>query len=90
MSSDRASKEVLSETVTGFLGGNTLFTGTELEKLTYADFVEHIGCDASEYKYDDDEKAECYTWIAKDDDQSKLSIWISGGKLLYSGSANLL
>ena len=84
---DRAEYDTLKETVDEWLDGNTMFTpDTEMGKYTYKDFVEHIGCDASEYKYDEDNKAECYTWKAKDNETKMLSVWFQDGKLAFTGA----
>lgn len=90
MSEDRADIGVLIETSETFLGGEMYFPDTEYENLTYDDLAEHIGCDASEYYFDADNDAECYTWYAGGDRTgSALAIWICDGTLYYLGAVNL-
>jgi len=94
MSETRATQEKLTETVREWLEGATMFPeGTEMGKRTYADFVDFIGCDATEYKYDESYSARLYTWISSESDNSKLSVWfkeINGiWSLSFTGSANL-
>jgi len=62
VSSDRAAREYLVETVSVWLEGGTVFPeGTEMAKRTYEDFVTHIGCEASEYRYDPSFSARNYS-----------------------------
>jgi len=94
MSETRATKDKLSETVTDWLEGNTMFLeGTEMGSRTYKDFVDYIGCDATEYKYDASYSARFYTWISEDSDNSKLGVWfkeIDGvWCLAFTGATNL-
>ena len=94
MSGKRAMREKLEETVREWLEGATIFPdGDEMSKRTYGDFVDYIGCDATEYKFDDSYSARMYTWKAEDSDNSKLSVWFveKGGtwSLSFTGSANL-
>ena len=83
--------DVLQETVYGWLRGNTIFvTVSEYSSLTYADFVEHIGCDAQEYRYKSLGSQRVYTWVAKDNpfakfgaffrenDDGEWTIWATG------------
>ena len=90
MSAERASKEKLDKTVTEWLEGNTMFYDSS---LTYKDFVDYIGCDATEYNFDASFNARVYTWKADGSDNSVLSVWFkqSGNtwKLSMSGSTNL-
>lgn len=58
---------VLQETVYGWLKGTTFYIMSDLSTLTYADFVEHIGCDAQEYRYQKLGDQRAYTWIASED-----------------------
>ena len=51
MAEDGPTHAVLQETVYGWLKGATFFVMSDMNTLTYADFVEHIGCDAQEYRY---------------------------------------
>ena len=60
MSTERASAEVLRETAQTYLGGLNYFEGTEQANLTYNDIKEHIGVDATMYRYDDTQQAELY------------------------------
>ena len=90
MSAERASKEKLDKTVTEWLEGNTMFYDSS---LTYKDFVDYIGIDATEYNFDSSFNARVYTWKAEESDNSVLSVWFkqSGNKwkLSMSGSTNL-
>ena len=61
---------VLQETVYGWLKGVTFFVMSDMNTLTYADFVEHIGCDAQEYRYKALGQQRAYTWIATDKQSS--------------------
>lgn len=95
MSEERATKEKLGEAVAEWLEGNTMFPeGTEMGKRTYQDFVDFIGCDATQYSFDDSHEARSYTWIAEEADNSKLTAWFTerGGSwnLSFTGSANLI
>ena len=82
---------VLQETVYGWLRGTTMmFAISDMADLTYADFVEHIGCDAQEFFYKELGQQRAYTWIATDkqyakfaaffreNDQGEWTIWASG------------
>jgi len=94
MSEQRASRKKLTETVGEWLEGATMFLeGTEMGSRTYKDFVDFIGCDATEYMFDNSYNARQYTWIAEDAENSKLSVWfkeINGvWRLSFTGSANL-
>ncbi len=66
MSEELTTHAVLQETVYGWLQGTTLYFCSDLNKLTYADFVNHIGCDATEYRFDSKYQARTYTWRASD------------------------
>lgn len=89
MSAERASAEVLRETAQTYFGGLNYFEGSEQENLTYYDVKEHIGVDASEYRYDDTQQAELYIWYVDGDDKASLNVWFVNGKLNASGSINL-
>lgn len=81
---------VLQETAYGWLKGTTFFVMSELNTLTYADFVEHIGCDAQEYRYKSLGQQRVYTWIASDkpfvgfgaffreNDDGEWTLWATG------------
>ena len=90
MSAERASKEKLSQAVTEWLEGMTMFVDS---KLTYKDFVDYIGCDATEYNFDASFNSRVYTWKAEGSDNSVLSVWFkqSGNTwtLSMTGSTNL-
>ena len=60
MSAERASKDVLRETAQTYLAGLNYFEGTEQANLTYNDLKEHIGVDASSYRYDESRMCELY------------------------------
>lgn len=95
MSEQRATREKLEKTVNEWLEGATMFPeGTEMSKRTYKDFVDYIGCDATEYKFDDSYNARCYFWKAGDSNSGQLGVWFKeiGGiwRLSFSGSSNLI
>ena len=89
MSSDRASEETLAETYKEYFGGYNYFAGTEQAEYTYDDVVEHIGTDPSEYRYDEDRDAGCYTWYAEEGDTASLQVWFQNDKLYAAGAYNL-
>lgn len=89
MSTERASAEVLRETAQTYLGGYNYFEGTEQANLTYNDIKEHIGVDASEYRYDDTQQAELYIWYVDGDDKASLNVWFVDGKLNACGAINI-
>ena len=94
MSEARATKEKLQEAVWDWLEGITLFLeGTDKGKLTYKDFVDFIGVDATEYYFDDAKDARVYVWIAEDAEFSKVGLWFEkrGGVWCawMSGASNL-
>lgn len=89
MSTKRASIEVLRETAQTYLGGLNYFEGTEQANLTYNDIKEHIGVDATMYRYDDTQQAELYIWYVDGDDKSMLNVWFVDGKLNASGAINI-
>ena len=88
MSADRAAMSVLVETKDVFLGGNTMFFGSD---KTYGDFVKHIGCDASLYSFSGGNRN--YTWCAEGNENAKLMITFqntaNGWTLSASGSVNI-
>jgi outer membrane murein-binding lipoprotein Lpp len=90
MASERASKEQLNKTAYEWLEGNTMFYDST---LTYKDFIDFIGCDASEYYFDSSYNSRVYTWKAGDSDVSSFGIWLvqkgNAWVLSMSGSANL-
>ena len=89
MSTERASVDVLRETAQTYLGGLNYFEGSEQENLTYNDIKEHIGVDASEYRYDDTQQAELYIWYVDGDDKASLNVWFVDGKLNACGAINI-
>lgn len=92
MSDERAAMDVLVETRDVWLEGKMTFVLAENPK-TYADFVEHIGCDASSYTYVAEDSERHYVWIAEGNDTAMLlaAFWQTpDGWTLYSiGSTNL-
>ncbi len=67
MSEELTTHDVLQETVYGWLKGTTMFfSATDMKNLTYGDFVEHIGCDASEFYFDANYESRVYIWNASD------------------------
>ena len=94
MSEERASKEKLEETVAVWLGNSTIFPESSKQgKLTYKDFVDYIGSDATEYYFDGSRNARVYTWKADGADNSKLAAWFvergNSWRLSITGSTNL-
>lgn len=89
MSTKRASIEVLRETAQTYLGGLNYFEGTEQANLTYNDIKEHIGVDATMYRYDDTQQAELYIWYVDGDDKASLNVWFVDGKLNACGAINI-
>ena len=75
MSDKKASEETLKLTHSVWLDGKNVFGGTAYELLTYENFKERIGCDATVYYYDKIQKARVYTWIAEDNPSYSLCIW---------------
>lgn len=89
MSTESASIEVLRETAQTYLGGLNYFEGTEQANLTYNDIKEHIGVDATMYRYDDTQQAELYIWYVDGDDKASLNVWFVDGKLNACGAINI-
>ena len=71
------------------MAGLNYFEGTEQANLTYNDLKEHIGVDASSYRYDESRMCELYVWYADGDDTAVLYIWIMDGKLDACSAINL-
>jgi len=96
MSDERASKDKILEVVWDWLDGGTMFIVDmhDEAELTYGDFVEFIGVDASEYNFDSLSNRRVYTWIAEESDASKFAIWVDDRdgtwSLAASGAANLM
>jgi len=90
MAEATATVETLKKTVEEYCGGNTMFFADD---RTYADFVEYIGCDATEYQFNEAQNLRTYTWKASDDDTAKFAAYFAdnGGewKLSAIGSTNL-
>lgn len=90
MSDERASKETLAEVETDYFQGLIVFTGSDLEKLTYKDVVEHIGVDPSAYQYEATYGRQIYFWYVEDSTGPWLSLYVNkDGTLFGCGSANL-
>lgn len=89
MSDDRASKDVLGKIIDDFLGGFTFYLDEEYTSLTYDDFVEYIGVDATEYYYDENSSAQAFAWRAAENENGCFVIWFRDGELYASGSSNL-
>ena len=89
-SETRPSLKTLHKTVKKWLGGFTMFLGTEYSSRTYEDFVEYIGCPAQEFVDDSENGKRIYTWIAAEHEDSKLQItfinFFGEWKLAYLGS----
>ncbi len=96
MSVTKTTHEKLQETVYGWLKGTTLYIfSPELRTMVYADFANHIGCDASEYFFNEKEQARVYTWVAEDKPVAKFSVFfrqnLEGEWTVYaSGSAQVI
>jgi len=92
MSDERAPMDVLIETRDEWLEGKMTFALDENPK-TYADFVDHIGCDASTYTNMEEDGERHYVWMAEGDDTAKFLavFWETPqGWTLYSvGSVNI-
>lgn len=90
MSEARATKEQLKALKSDYFKGIMMFEGTEFEGLTYADIKEQLGVDASYYYFEDAlVEKQCFVWQAEGDDNSKLLISFTNGKLYGLGAANL-
>lgn len=92
MSDQRATQEKLSETLNDWCEG--LGRSEKISSRTYKDFVDYIGCDATEYYYDKDMSARVYAWRAEDNDTAKFGLWVVevGGEWKASaiGTTNLM
>lgn len=90
MTSDRADCATLSSVAHDYLEGNTFFSGTDLENITYADLKNEIGVDASTYNFDDGlMEGNVFIWKAGDNDTASFLAQFCDGKLYATGSANL-
>lgn len=89
MSNKRAKEEVLRETFKNYFGELNYFFATEQANLTYADVVAYIGVDPSEYRYDDERKAQIYSWYAAESKARVMHVWFKDGKLYACGVYNL-
>ena len=67
--------EVLKKTHAEWLEGKYVFKGTAYELLTYEQFKEKIGCEATVYYYDKIQNARVYTWLSQDDKNYSLCVW---------------
>lgn len=88
LSDERVAMEILKETRDVWLERKINFTLDEVPK-TYDDFVEHIGCDASYYKYNAKNGQRTFTWECDSDPTAKLVaiFWDKGdGYVLYAAS----
>ena len=70
MSDERAATDVLVSVMKDWLGGNTFFA-YDAQPKTYADFVEHIGCDASYYYFNEGAAERHFVWLVEGDDTAK-------------------
>ena len=75
LTDEAATAEVLKKTHSEWLDGKYVFKGTAYELLTYENFKEQIGCEATVYYYDKIQNARVYTWIAQDDNTYSLCVW---------------
>lgn len=90
MSDQRATKEQLSALKHDFFKDTMMFEGTEFESLTYADIKEQLGVDASYYYFEDAlVTKQCFVWQAEGNDNAKVLISFTDGKLYGLGSANI-
>ena len=67
--------EVLKKTHAEWLEGKYVFKGTAYELLTYEQFKNKIGCEATVYYYDKIQNARVYTWLSQDDKNYSLCVW---------------
>lgn len=90
MSEERATKDQFSALKHEFFKGTMMFEGTEFEDLTYGDIKEELGVDASYYYFEDAlVEKQCFVWQADGNDNAKLMISFTDGKLYGLGSANI-
>lgn len=89
MCEKRAGEAILKETFLEYFGGLNYFIDSEQANLIYADVIEHIGVDPSEYRYDEAQKAQIYTWYAAEDEACVLNVWFKDGRLYACGAYNL-
>lgn len=90
MSSERATEDQLSALKHEFFKDTMMFEGTEFEDLTYGDIKEELGVDASYYYFEDSlVEKQCFVWQADGNDNAKLLISFTDGKLYGLGSANI-
>ena len=81
MSEERATKEKLRETRDDYCEGLNFFDA--LKSRTYKDFVDYIGCDASEYQLYNGNRF--YIWIAEDDDTANFNVLFSNESGAWKG-----
>ena len=95
MSEKRATAEKLTNTISKWLEGQTMFpAGSKFAARTYEDFEKEIGVPATEYYFDKATNARCYVWVAEGSKIKKFQAWFkeNGGKwtIYATGSANLI
>lgn len=90
MSADLTDSETLRSVVHDYLQSFTFFSGSEMENLTYDDFKNEIGVDATNYccREERGNRMNMFTWIASDDSTVKFSTFFLDGKLYATGSTN--
>lgn len=88
-----ATVEILKKTAEEYLEGSTMFFN---DARQYADFVDYIGCDATEYEFKEvyGKKQGSFIWRATDDDTAYFAVFFDlqedgTWKLSASGSGNL-
>lgn len=63
--------------------------GDDKFKLTYEDYKQQIGCDASEYEWNAASNYGVYYWFASDDDTVSLNpVFKDGDGTLFAGGSN--
>ncbi len=90
MSTELTDSDTLRSIVHDYLQGFTFFSGSEMENLTYDDFKNEIGVDATNYccREEGSSRMNMFTWIASDDATVKFSTFFRDGKLYATGSTN--
>jgi len=87
MAEEYATADTLKKVRDEYLGGNTMFKYSG-DTRTYADFVEYIGVDASQYQFNGGERT--YIWYADGDANSYFAATFGeeeGAFILYGSSA---
>lgn len=75
LSDVRVNSDILKSVHAEWLEGKYVFKGTAYELLTYDNFKDKIGCEATVYYYDKIQNTRVYTWISQDDINYSLCVW---------------